>query len=87
MRALRTALAAVVLIGGAAVASAQTRIPASEMPGRERERFIESPLDRFFKPGPFEQPRVIEEPRRTRKGTKRGKSKPKSKPNSNRKPL
>jgi hypothetical protein len=30
--------------------SAQSRIPSSEMPGRERERFVDSPFERYRKP-------------------------------------
>jgi hypothetical protein len=84
VRALRTAFAAGLLVSGVALAQAQPRVPANELPGRERERFIESPLERFLKPGPFDRPQVIEEPRYPRKGTKRGaKPKPKRKPKPN----
>lgn len=31
-------------------ALAQPRIPSSEMPGRERERFTDSPFERYRKP-------------------------------------
>jgi hypothetical protein len=34
----------------AAPALAQSRIPSSEMPGRERERFTDSPFERYRKP-------------------------------------
>jgi hypothetical protein len=78
VRARRTALAAALVLSGAALASAQSRIPANELPGRERERFIESPLERFLKPGPFVQPPVIEELRKPRKGAQRGKPKRKT---------
>jgi hypothetical protein len=29
------------------------------MPGRERDRFTESPVERFMRPGPVEPPRVL----------------------------
>jgi hypothetical protein len=40
----------IALIGGLAVANSAPKIPSSEMPGRERERFAPSPLDRFTDP-------------------------------------
>jgi hypothetical protein len=35
------------------------------MPGRERDRFTDSPVERFMRPGPYQTPPVIEstEPR------------------------
>jgi hypothetical protein len=41
-------LALIVL--GLSSAPAQPRIPSSEMPGRERERFVDSPFERYRKP-------------------------------------
>jgi len=38
------------LIAVAAIADAAPLIPSSELPGRERERFMPSPLDRFTDP-------------------------------------
>ena len=38
------------LIAGAAIADAAPLIPSSELPGRERERFMPSPVDRFTDP-------------------------------------
>ena len=43
------------LIAGMTAANAAPNIPAGEMPGRERERFIPSPVDRFT--DPFAWPR------------------------------
>ena len=43
-------LAALLLIAATDVAVAAPNIPPSEMPGRERGRFRESPLDRFMDP-------------------------------------
>jgi hypothetical protein len=41
---------AVLLSAIAAVAVAAPNIPSSELPGRERQRFQESPVDRFTEP-------------------------------------
>jgi hypothetical protein len=40
----------VFLLAGIATAAAAPQSPSSELPGRERERFTPSPLDRFFDP-------------------------------------
>lgn len=45
-------------IAGLAVANAAPNIPPGEMPGRERERFMPSPVDRFT--DPFASPRQVE---------------------------
>jgi hypothetical protein len=54
MRASRAPMASLLLIAGtiAGVASvdAAPNIPPGEMPGRERERFVPSPIDRFTDP-------------------------------------
>jgi hypothetical protein len=44
-------LAAILLLAGLAAADAAPNIPPSELPGRERYRFQESPIDRFTQPG------------------------------------
>jgi hypothetical protein len=46
------------LIAGMAVADAAPNIPPSEMPGRQRERFTPSPIDRFT--DPLAEPRNAE---------------------------
>ena len=46
------------LIGGMTAANAAPNIPPGEVPGRERERFIPSPVDRFT--DPFAWPRQAE---------------------------
>jgi hypothetical protein len=46
----RWPLALALLVSCAASAVAQPRIPSSEMPGRERERFTDSPFERYRKP-------------------------------------
>ena len=48
----RWPLALALLVSCATPAVAQPRIPSSEMPGRERERFTDSPFERFRKPQP-----------------------------------
>jgi hypothetical protein len=78
MRASRAPVASLLLIAGTiagvVVANAAPNIPPGEMPGRERERFVPSPFDRFT--GPFASPRQAEPlyrrcdekpPRRTRR--------------------
>ena len=45
MRTAPTLLTLALLLAGACVAVAQPRIPANEMPGRERERFMQGPAD------------------------------------------
>jgi len=44
-------IAAILLLAGIAMADAAPNIPPSELPGRERQRFQDSPLDRFTQPG------------------------------------
>ena len=46
----RLPLALVLIVVCAGSALAQSRIPSSEMPGRERERFTDSPFERYRKP-------------------------------------
>jgi hypothetical protein len=48
MNSLCTRIAGVFLLGSIGVAGAAPNIPASELPGRERERFMESPVERFM---------------------------------------
>ena len=43
-------LAAILLLAGIAAAEAGPSIPSSELPGRERQRFLETPIDRFTQP-------------------------------------
>jgi hypothetical protein len=54
MRVSRVPMASLLLIAGTiagvVVASAAPNIPPGEMPGRERERFMPSPIDRFTDP-------------------------------------
>ena len=62
MRASRAPMASLLLIAGTiaslAMANAAPNIPPGEMPGRERERFMPSPVDRFT--DPYASPRQAE---------------------------
>jgi len=49
-----------VLAAGICVAAAAPVLPSSELPGRERDRFTDSPVERFMRPGPYQPPRVFE---------------------------
>jgi hypothetical protein len=44
-------IAAILSLMGGAVAVAGPRIPSSELPGRERERFVDPPGARLMQPG------------------------------------
>jgi hypothetical protein len=48
----RVLLTLALIVSGLSSAPAQPRIPSSEMPGRERERFTDSPFERYRKPQP-----------------------------------
>jgi hypothetical protein len=54
------AIAGLLLAAGISVAAAAPLIPSSELPGRERDRFTDSPVERFMRPGPYQSPQVIE---------------------------
>jgi hypothetical protein len=69
----RAILALSAMVSSLSLAAAQTAIPPSEMPGRERDRFIESPLERFMRPGPFVQPPVVDKPKSRRGDPRRSK--------------
>ena len=47
------------LLAGVASAGAQTIRPG-DMAGRERERFTDSPAERFMRPGPYVAPSVVD---------------------------
>ena len=51
MKPRTVSIAALILLSGLTAAEAAPNIPPSELPGRERYRFQESPLDRFMQPG------------------------------------
>jgi hypothetical protein len=46
----RVLLTLALIVSGLSSAPAQSRIPSGEMPGRERERFVDSPFERYRKP-------------------------------------
>jgi hypothetical protein len=46
----RLLLTLALILPGTSSALAQSRIPSSEMPGRERERFVDSPFELYRKP-------------------------------------
>ena len=54
------AIVGLLLAAGISVAAAAPPIPSSALSGRERDRFTESPVERFMRPGPYETPQVIE---------------------------
>jgi hypothetical protein len=54
------AIAGLLLTMGISVAAAAQPVPSSVLPGRERDRFTDSPVERFMRPGPYQSPRVIE---------------------------
>jgi len=54
-------IASLLLAAGIGVAAAAGPQPSSSsLPGRERERFTESPVERFMKPGPYQPPPVFQ---------------------------
>jgi hypothetical protein len=56
MMTLLYRIAAILLIAGMSAADAAPAVPPSDMPGRERERFTPSPLDRFMQPSQPSEP-------------------------------
>jgi hypothetical protein len=70
------ALLAMMLLG-APLAAAQPRIPPNELPGRERERFFDTPvLERHQRPNLLVRPPIDAQPAQRRKcrvKTSRGK--------------
>lgn len=63
----RAGLASVLILAvtpGQSLAQSQQRnsVPTTEMPGRERERFFESPIERYRRPSPFVDPFVVDPP-------------------------
>jgi hypothetical protein len=56
---MRLSLVMIVVLAAASAASAAPNIPSSELPGRDRQRFQEQPLDRFTQPGSPQQGRPL----------------------------
>jgi len=46
------------LLAGIAAAAAALNISSSELPGRDRQRFLESPVERFMQPTPRAEPLI-----------------------------
>jgi hypothetical protein len=68
----RVAMASMLLM---TAAHAAPNIPSSELPGRARQQFQESPIDRFTQPNTQQQPlyRSDCEPQKSQKGKSRNK--------------
>jgi hypothetical protein len=64
MTHLKYKISGLVLAASMSVAAAAPQIPSSELPGRERDRFTESPVEKFMRPGSQQPPPVIEIPGR-----------------------
>ena len=56
IKTLRKTAIATLLAAMSAGANAAPNIPSSELPGRQRQQFQESPIDRFTQPGQKTQP-------------------------------
>jgi hypothetical protein len=75
MKHLPSRLAGLLFAFNISVAVAAPQIPSSELPGRERYRFMESPVERFMRPSPQQQPYVIEFPGKRDCGVRPGSAK------------
>jgi hypothetical protein len=53
------AIAGLLLAASLSVAAAAPPLPSSVLPGHERERFTDSPVERFMRSGPYGSPPVI----------------------------
>ena len=70
----RLPLALLLLLAGSTLAAAQP-IPNSALPGREREQFGTSPMERYMQPGVPARPPVVTTPTRHRTCRVKGSSK------------
>jgi hypothetical protein len=69
-------LLAVSLLAGISLAGAAPNIPSSELPGRERQRFMESPVERFMNTPREAEPLIRWQcPKRAARRAKKGQSK------------
>jgi hypothetical protein len=59
MNRLLHAIAALLLVACIPAATAAPPVPSSVMPGRERDRFTDSPVERFMQPSPYQSPQVL----------------------------
>jgi hypothetical protein len=78
MMHLTSRLAGLLVVANISVAAAGPQIPASDLPGRERDRFTESPVERFMRPAPQQPPPVIELPVKPACGASPGSAKSRS---------
>jgi hypothetical protein len=59
MKRIVSSLAGVLLVAAVVgAAAAAPVIPPSVTPGRERDRFTPSPVEKFFGPGPYAAPQI-----------------------------
>jgi hypothetical protein len=77
MKHLLHAIAGLLLAADISIAAAAPQVPSSALPGRERDRFMESPVERFMRPGTQQPPQVIEFPDKPECGVR---GSPKSRP-------
>jgi hypothetical protein len=78
MMHLPSSSAALLFVASITVAAAAPQIPGSALPGRERDRFMESPVERFMRPGPYQPPPVIDLPGKPECGVRPSSSKSRS---------
>jgi hypothetical protein len=60
MNHLLPPIAGLLLAASICAAAAAPPLPSSELPGRERDRFTDSPVERFMRPGPYQTPQLFE---------------------------
>jgi hypothetical protein len=58
MKILTLQIAGFVLLAGLSVVCAAPNIPSSDLPGRERQRFETSPVERFMQPTQKPEPLI-----------------------------
>jgi hypothetical protein len=59
MTMLGTSIGLFLAAGISLAAAAGPQIPLSDLPGRERDRFTESPVEKFMRPGVPQPPQVL----------------------------
>ena len=59
MSLLVTSIGLFLCAGISLAAAAGPQIPSSNLPGRERDRFTESPVEKFMRPGVPQPPQVL----------------------------
>jgi hypothetical protein len=58
MKAPMCAIAGLLLLAGLSAAQAAPNVPAGDRPGRDRQRFLESPVERFMQPTQQTEPLI-----------------------------